>query len=236
MVPAILHDNLRAQNIARETLSELTDVLHAGMSEKEIFDFVCERMKEKGSGDFWYHGLGAMVLLGDRNRLSISGRDYVPDDNNRISERDVVTVDCSPTFNGAWGDFARTFFIENGKAVPEDSVTDPEFRQALDAEMHLHRVLTEELDPDMTYEHIYLRISEEISKLGFVNLDFHGNLGHSIESDERDRICLEKGNLKTVREHGKPITLEPHIALPDGKFAYKRENIYFFTSDMFVCL
>ena len=236
MVPLMWENNFRAQQIARETLRELGSVLRPGMSEKDIHDLVCTRMKEKGSGDFWYHGLGAMVLLGDRNRLSVSGKEYVPDENNLVSDRDVITVDCSPTFSGAWGDFARTFFIENGKAVPEDDVQDPEFRRGLDAELHLHRLLTEELTTSLTYEQIYLRISEEIKKLGFENLDFHGNLGHSIESDEKDRVCLEIGSYETVWKHGKPITLEPHIALPDSRFAFKRENIYYFTGDWFICL
>ena len=236
MVPVYLEDSQKAQQIARETLNELDAILHVGMSEKEIYDFVCTRMKEKGSGDFWYHGLGAMVLLGDRGRLSISGKDYSPDENNRISERDVVTVDCSPTFNGAWGDYARTFFIENGQAVPKDSPQDPEFVRGLEAELHLHRVLTEELNPDMTYHEIFRRLTDEIQALGFENLDFHGNLGHSIEEDEKDRICIEENNYESVRKHGKPITLEPHIALPGSTFAYKRENIYYFVEEWFVCL
>lgn len=236
MVPFYLEDNHKAQQIARETLSELGEVLCEGMSEKEIHDFVCSRMREKGSGDFWYHGLGALVLLGDRGRLSISGREYVPDKNNRVSRKDIVTVDCSPTFNGAWGDFARTFFIEDGTAVPEDSVADPEFRRGLEAEMRLHQVLTNELNPDMTYHEIYTRITDEIRALGFENLDFHGNLGHSIEADEKDRVCLEAGNFESVRKHGRPITLEPHIAVPGSRFTFKRENIYYFTSDWFICL
>ena len=236
MVPMYLEDNLRAQQIARDTFSELFNVLHVGMSEKDICDFVCSRLKEKGSGEFWYHGCGALVLLGERSRISISGKEYVPDENNRISSRDVVTVDCSPSVNGAWGDYARTFFIENGVPVPEDSLTDPEFKQGLDAELHLHHFLTKELNPDMTYEELYLRLTEEIQKLGFINLDFHGNLGHSIETDEKDRIYIEKESFKSISKYGKPFTLEPHIGLPDGKFAYKRENIYYFVNDWFACL
>lgn len=236
MIPVNMFNNHRAQLIARETLIELNSFLRVGMTEQDISDFVCTRMKEKGSGEFWYHGCGALVLIGDRSRLSISGRDYVPDPHHRIRPRDIVTVDCSPSYNGAWGDFARTFFFENGEAVPLDSPADPEFERGLKAELRLQQVLTVELNPDMTYDQIYNRLMKEIEDLGFVNLDFHGNLGHSIETDEKDRICIEAGNYTTVRAHGKPITLEPHIALPDGKFGYKRENVYYFVDDWFVCL
>lgn len=233
---SVIEKNRSAQQIARETLSELNAILRPGMSEAEIARFVCRRMAEKGSGPFWYHGVGALVLLGDRGRLSVSGRDYRPSETNLTAAIDVITVDCSPTFEGAWGDYARTFFMEDGIPCPEDAPSDPGFRRGLDAELHLHRMLTEEMNPDMTYEEIWSRLTEEIRKLGFVNLDFHGNLGHSIESDEKDRICLEAGNTRTIREHGKPFTLEPHIALPGGGPAYKRENIYFFEGDRFICL
>ena len=232
----VFQNNQTAQQIARETLSELNGILHPGMSEAEIARFVCRRMNEKGSGPFWYHGVGALVLLGERGRLSVSGRDYRPSEAATVSVRDVITVDCSPTFEGAWGDYARTFFIEGGVPSPEDHPSDPEFRRGMDAELHLHRLLTEEMNPDMTYEEVWSLLTEEIGRLGFVNLDFHGNLGHSIETDEKDRICLEAGNTLSIREHGKPFTLEPHIALPDGGPAYKRENIYFFDGDRFFSL
>ena len=228
-----LEYNRRAQDIARETLNELEGILCAGMSEKQIEKIVCDRMIEKGSGPFWYHGVGALVLSGRRSTSSLSARDYQADDVFVLRDRDIVTVDCSPTYEGQWGDYARTFFIENGRAVSEDDVKDPEFRQGLEAELHLHRFLMEELNAGMTYEDVYSALMEQIAKLGFVNLDFHGNLGHSIETDEKKRICLEKGNKKTFREYGKPFTLEPHIAVPNGSFGYKRENIYFIDGDRF---
>ena len=229
-----LHRNRLAQQIARETLNELFNVISAGMSEAKIERLVCEKMVQKGSGPFWYHGVGALVLLGERSTLSLSARNYVPDPKNCLKKRDILTIDCSPTVDGEWGDYARTFFLKNGKAVREEDITDPEFRRGLDAELELHRMLKEELSPDMTYEEAYLSLSERIRELGFVNLDFHGNLGHSIETDEKKRICLEVGNKKTFREYGKPFTLEPHICLEGGCFGYKRENIYYIDEDRFV--
>lgn len=229
-----LHRNYLAQQIARETLDELAGVICAGMNEAQIERLVCERMIQKGSGPFWYHGVGALVLLGKRSLLSLSARNYAPDPNNRLEKRDIVTIDCSPTFEGEWGDYTRTFFLEDGKVACEEEVRDPQFRQGLDAELELHRMLKEELSADMSYEEVYLRLSERIRELGFINLDFHGNLGHSIETDEKKRICLEAGNKKTFRSYGKPFTLEPHICLQGGSFGYKRENIYYIDGNRFV--
>ncbi len=228
-----LRRNFLAQQIAREALDELSDIICFGMSEAEIEKLACEKMIRKGSGPFWYHGVGALVLLGDRSMLSISARDYAPDPNSRLKQRDIVTIDCSPTYEGEWGDYARTFFLENGRVVCEEEISDPDFRKGLAAELELHRMLKEELSVDMTYEEAYFALSKRIKELGFINLDFHGNLGHSIETDERERICLEAGNKKTFREYGKPFTLEPHICLKGGSFGYKRENIYYIQEDSF---
>lgn len=229
-----LQKNHLAQQIARETLNELSEIICAGMSETDIERLVCERMIQKGSGPFWYHGVGALVLLGERSTLSLSARNYAPDPENCLKERDIVTIDCSPTFDGEWGDYARTFFLEEGRVVSEEDVSDAEFKKGLNAELELHRMLVEELSVDMTYEEAYFALSRRIEELGFINLDFHGNLGHSIETDEKKRICLEEGNKKTFRDYGKPFTLEPHIALKGGAFGYKRENIYCIDEDHFV--
>ena len=194
-----LENNRRAQRIASETLDELAGLLHPGMNEDEIATLTCELMEKKGSGPFWYHGVGALVLLGKRSVLSLSARNYVPDMNNCLEAKELVDE-----------------------------------YEGLEAELELHRILKEELSPDMTYEEVYQILTEEIHELGFVNLDFHGNLGHSIETDEKKRICLEMGNNKSFREYGKPFTLEPHICLRDGKYGYKRENIYYISDDRFV--
>ena len=58
-----LEKNHLAQQIAKETLVELSDIICAGMSEADIERLVCERMIQKGSGPFWYHGVGALYCL-----------------------------------------------------------------------------------------------------------------------------------------------------------------------------
>ena len=62
---------------------------------------------------------------------------------------------------------------------------------------------------------------------GFVNLDFMGNLGHSIVKNKNDRVYTEKGNTQRISEV-KYFTFEPHISIPGSKYGYKKENIYYF--------
>lgn len=60
-----------------------------------------------------------------------------------------------------------------------------------------------------------------------------GNLGHSIVKVKSDRVYIEKGNKSKIGEV-KYFTFEPHIAFPDSKYGYKKENIYYFEGDKLV--
>lgn len=231
-----MRENAVAQQIAKETMRELHGFIKVGMSEKEIEREACRLMEAMGSDEWWYHGVGALVLLGSRSRVSVPGGEFKASEDNRVAENDVVTVDLAPTLKKRWGDYARTIFIEDGRVCPRDEPKDPAHLDGLRAELHLHSFLVDRLTPDMTYEYAFRVLNDEISKLGYVNLDFHGNLGHSIETDQADRVYLEKGSVKTFREVGRPFTLEPHIAKPDWGCGFKRENIYYIDGDSFVCL
>ncbi len=66
-----------------------------------------------------------------------------------------------------------------------------------------------------------------IDNMGYVNLDFLGNLGHSIVRRKEDRIYIEKGNIARLGDVDY-FTFEPHISLPGSHYGYKHENIYYF--------
>lgn len=81
--------------------------------------------------------------------------------------------------------------------------------------------------PQTTFEELYFYMNDFIQKSGYINLDFMGNLGHSIVTKKDDRIYIEKGN-KQHLEDVTYFTFEPHISLPGSKYGFKRENIYYF--------
>ncbi len=223
-----MENNRIAQDIARKTMHELHRFIKVGMSEKIIAEKCKQLMEEMGSNSWWYHGVPAMVLLGNRSTLSISGRQYQPLDDNCVSETDVVTIDLAPTVDGYWGDYARTIFIEEGVVAGDDSPKLPAFQEGLAAEYYLHAKLIEMAVPEMAYEELYHELNREINALGFENLDFHGNLGHSVEFIESDRVYIEQGVKATFAEVGRAFTLEPHIRLKGSKYGFKREDIYYF--------
>ena len=118
--------------------------------------------------------------------------------------------------------------MENGKVVENiELIENQEWKNGLQMEDKLHAELLSFAVRETTFEELYYHMNEFIVKNGFVNLDFMGNLGHSIVKAKDDRIYIEKGNTMKLNDV-KFFTFEPHIAFPNSKFGYKKENIYYF--------
>jgi hypothetical protein len=65
-------------------------------------------------------------------------------------------------------------------------------------------------------------------RIGYENLDFRGNVGHTITHHLADRAFIDHANTATIRQLGTPFTVEPHIRLPGSTIGFKREDIYVF--------
>lgn len=217
----------KVQRIAKDTMAYIERAIRPGMTLRDVRRLCEEKMLSLGADSFWYWDIGALVFAGEETGLSVSGRDYQTSD-RRIGEKDIVTIDLSPQRENVWGDFARTVVLEDGRAADGPSfVEDPEWRDGLLTERALHQRLLCSADPSMTFGELYEDMNRYIAELGYVNLDFLGNLGHSIASDRKDRIYIEKGNAERLSSVGY-FTFEPHIGLPGSPYGYKHENIYFF--------
>jgi hypothetical protein len=100
-------------------------------------------------------------------------------------------------------------------------------------EEELHAELLSFATPQTTFEELYFHINQLITDRGFINLDFLGNLGHSIVKDKNERIYTEKGN-NALLSSVDYFTFEPHISVPNSKYGYKKENIYYFESNRLI--
>ena len=81
--------------------------------------------------------------------------------------------------------------------------------------------------PDTTFRDLYELSNDLIASLGYVNLDFLGNLGHSIATELEDRIYIDANNDSALSDV--PLfTYEPHIRELKGAWGFKHENIYYF--------
>lgn len=106
-----------------------------------------------------------------------------------------------------------------------------EWRDGLLMEKKLHEKMKEIVSSHMTFEELYFLMNEYIKAEGYINLDFMGNLGHSIVRRKDDRIYIEKGN-KIKLADVSYFTFEPHISVSGSKYGYKREDIYYFDNDI----
>lgn len=201
--------------------------IKVGMSLKELRMLAENKMLALGATSFWYWDIGAFVFSGDETTLSVSGKRYRTADRT-IGYNDIVTVDLSPQVGNIWGDFARTLIIENGEIQDDiNRIANADWRKGLLMEDKLHSELASFATPETTFEQLYEYMNEFIVLNGFVNLDFLGNLGHSIATNKDDRIYIEKGNSSTLGGVTY-FTFEPHIAVKGSEYGFKKENIYYF--------
>jgi len=218
------------QQIAKQAFSYVKSQVKAGMSLQELRTLAENKMYELGATSFWYWDIGAFVFAGNETAQSLSGKHYKTSD-RIIENNDIITVDLSPQVGNVWGDFARTIIIENGVAVSDiDKIKNTEWKNGLLTEMKLHNELITIATPSMTFEELHERMNSFIVANGFINLDFMGNLGHSIATRKEDRIYIEKGNTAPLK-NVKYFTFEPHIAVKNSPYGFKRENIYYFENE-----
>ncbi len=218
------------QKIAKETIEYVKTEIRPGMPLPEVRRLCEEKMTMLGADSFWYWDVGAFVFAGDETTVSVSGKEYITSERT-IESDDIITIDLSPQIGDTWGDYARTIIIENGCVVKSvDEIKCDEWRDGLMMEKKLHEKMKEIVSPQMTFEDLYFRMNEYIKAEGYINLDFMGNLGHSIVRRKDDRIYIEKGNNTKLGEVSY-FTFEPHISVSGSKYGYKRENIYFFDND-----
>ncbi len=218
------------QKIAKETIEYVKTEIRPGMTLPEVRRLCEEKMTMLGADSFWYWDVGAFVFAGDETTVSVSGKEYITSERT-IESDDIITIDLSPQIGDTWGDYARTIIIENGCVVKAaDKIKCDEWRGGLLMEKKLHEKMKEIVSPQMTFEDLYFRMNGYIKAEGYINLDFMGNMGHSIVRRKDDRIYIEKGNNTKLGEVSY-FTFEPHISVSGSKYGYKRENIYYFDND-----
>jgi methionine aminopeptidase len=219
------------QKIAKETIEYIKTEIRPEMPLPEARRLCEEKMFLLGADSFWYWDVGAFVFAGDETNISVSGKEYTTSE-RLIESNDIITIDLSPQIGDTWGDYARTVIVENGCVVKSDNeIINDDWRNGLIMEKKLHERMMEIVSPDMTFEELYYQMNEYIKNEGYINLDFMGNLGHSIVRSKDDRIYIEKGN-STKLSDVSYFTFEPHISVSGSKYGYKREDIYYFDNNL----
>jgi Xaa-Pro aminopeptidase len=106
----------KAQNAAKAVLRDLADDIGPEDTEESIARRASSALYRHGIRETWYYDCPALVLLGSRSCESLSGRHYRPG-LERVGQTNLVTIDLSPIHAGYWGDCARSFPVEQGRAT-----------------------------------------------------------------------------------------------------------------------
>lgn len=221
------------QNLNRDTIADIATVIQPGMTLRQVRTMCEEYMLAHGADSFWYWDVGAFVFRGEDTIRSVSGRKYQTAD-TVIEPNDIITIDLSPQRNCVWGDYARTVIVQDGVVITDAAkIRNDEWRAGLLMEEKLHKAMRSFVCKNTTFEELFFYINDVIKDNGYMNLDFLGNLGHSIVREKNQRIYIEKGN-KTKLSEVDAFTFEPHISLPGGNYGYKLENIYAFEGDRLI--
>ncbi|RCS43238.1 M24 family metallopeptidase [Bremerella cremea] len=217
-----MNPNRHVQSIARSVLTDLGPTIQVNDTEQTIAARCVAMMRDQGIERTWYYDCPAYVLLGSRSCLSISGRDYVPAE-EPVGNHNVVTIDLSPLYGEAWGDCARTFYVEAGTATQYP--TRPDFSRGHDLLQALHALAYERVHAETTFEQLHAMLAQRITSDHFESIDFLGNFGHSIVTHLNERIYIEAGNQARLADVAY-FTIEPHIREIGGNWGYKWEEVY----------
>ena len=195
------------QTKTKNVLSSMVNLILPSDTEHSISQKAYHLLCEMGLPNTWYYDCPAFVLLGSRSCVSMSGSNYIPNKEEQVGLTNLVTIDLSPCENTIWGDCARSFCVENGQVV-----------------------LQEIANPTMTFQDLSIEMNKKIAELGFENLDFKQNIGHSITDHLDKRLYIEQGNTQLLSAVSY-FTCEPHIRKKDSKWGFKHENIYYFSPE-----
>lgn len=224
---SLIHAHRTVQRAAKSALANLSNQISATASEASIAAGAYRELCALGLPDTWYYNCPAFVLAGTRSCQSISGRDYVAND-ELVGTHNLVTVDLSPVLNGHWGDCARSFYVEDGQVTTTPVA--PEFATGQQFLNLLHADMQHIAQPEMTFHELFAWTNQRITAAGFENLDFLGNVGHSIATRREDRQYIEEKNCRILSDV--PFfTFEPHVRQVGGRWGFKHENIFFFNRE-----
>jgi len=212
------------QQIAKAALSQLPAYITPSASEHSIAQVAHQMLCDLGAPETWYYSCPAFVLAGTRSCLSISGRDYQADQ-TLLGEHNLITVDLSPRIGGHWGDCARSFYLENGHVTPHPTTHD--LSEGQDFLASLHAAMLQFVTPNTCCSELFDWSAERITAAGFENLDFLGNVGHSIATQRENRTFIERDN-PTLLGDLPFFTYEPHVRQKNGRWGFKHENIFYF--------
>jgi Xaa-Pro aminopeptidase len=214
----------KAQTAAKTVLDMLSNVITSDDTEQSIARKAHDMLSALGYPETWYYHCPALVLMGTRSCLSISGKDYQAAD-EKVGQSNLITIDLSPTDDDYWGDCARSFPFENDKVTTNPALL--EFKNGIHFVEQLQHQMLRIAHPEMSFGQLFDWANVRIRESGFVNLDYRNNVGHSIAISREERQFIQTNN--SIKLGDTPFfSFEPFVRLKGGSWGFKHEDIFFF--------
>jgi Xaa-Pro aminopeptidase len=212
------------QDAAKSAMARLPALLSVEDSELSIAEKAHDLLSQSGFPDTWYYDCPALVLAGSRSCLSISGKQYQASQ-EKLGGKNLISIDLSPSKEGVWGDYSRTFAFEFGVYVEQPKTL--EYCNGLRFLTQLHEEMMQWLRPEVSFHQLFQWTNVRIRESGFVNLDFRSNVGHSLESQRELRQFIQANNHLALSAVDF-FSFEPFVRLKGGHWGFKHEDIFYF--------
>lgn len=213
------------QQRAGIVLSQIESFISTGISEADIAARCSDLLQDNHLEETWYYDAPVLAYVAERTTLSISGREYQPT-NTIVKNDDIVTIALSPKIKDCWGAMARTFIVKDGRVVSSNEANSF-FQELCQFQQKIHRTFLMTARPDMRMDEVYHHYNRLIQTSGYINLDYRGNFGHSLENHLSKRKFIEKDN-STFLGDCDFFAFETHIGSSNVNYGVKHENVYYF--------
>lgn len=200
-----------SSKINDQVMEHVSNLLHEGITEKEIFDQM--------EGIYRQYGADHMSFAGVCFGKNAAEPHHINPDNSRLKKGDCVLFDIGGIKDGYNSDMTRTFFF--GGVSEEQRKVYELVKKANEAAEAIIR-------PGIRYSDIDKAARDVIEEAGYGEYFFHGT-GHGIGLGIHEGPRVAKGNDELVKE-GVIFSVEPGIYL-EGKFGVRIEDLVVVTKD-----
>jgi len=207
-----LFDGMRAaQKIAIESVNESLNLLREGVSEIKFEKEVANIMKANGMDEPWY-----LTRIFFSNRTVIASKRFLSS-NNKLKKGDIVSIKVHPSKSRFMGDYSiTTIFGKNNQL--QEFVDD-----AKEIELKTIKFVSGKVTGRAVFDFSLGLIRE----FGYMLLDLHGNVGHTVGRLPLDGLQFHKKFLE--QKNNEKLqgfwTIEPFIG--NGSYGAVFEDMVF---------
>ncbi|MFQ6032937.1 MAG: M24 family metallopeptidase, partial [Candidatus Zixiibacteriota bacterium] len=200
----------KATEIAVEVMNETMAYVKPGMTEREVAQFVTERLKQKGA-DSSRVGF-ALIQAGLGSTLPHGLRQNLP-----LRAGEVVILDMGAVYKGYCSDITR--------AVPVSGFFTKRQAEVYGILQKIQRGVEERIEPGLSLADVHKIAEDLLAQYGYEKYFIH-YLGHYIGIEGHD-----VGNREWKLKPGTFITNEPGIYIPEEGIGFRIEDMVMVTEN-----